>query len=67
MEALKDPLIDRVTKLVEASTAPPEWGDPHLASTPKSLAIGELARELDALRDAIKEIAVELQKLSTPD
>lgn len=64
---MKDTLLDRVTKLVEASKSPPGWGDPHLSTTPSSLAIGELARELDALRDAVQEIAVEVQKLSPPE
>jgi hypothetical protein len=56
--------MDRVTRLVETSKTLPEWGDPHLATTPKSVAIEQLARELDALRDAVKEITGEVQRLS---
>lgn len=60
-------LIERVDELVQASTAPPEWGSPHLSMTPTSIAIRELAKEIVALQSAVREIALEVQKLSAQD
>jgi hypothetical protein len=64
LESLTDTLIERVDKLVQASKAPREWGSPHLSTTPTSMAIQELANEIDALQNAVREIALEVQKLS---
>jgi hypothetical protein len=64
LESLADTLTERVDKLVRASKAPSEWGSPHLSTTPPSLAIRELATEVDALQRAVREIALEVQKLS---
>jgi hypothetical protein len=64
METLADTLIERVDKLVQASKAPREWGSPLLSVTPTSLAIPELAKEIEALQSAVREIAGEVQKLS---
>ena len=40
------------------------WGNPRLSSTPASLAIRELSVQNEALQDAVREIAEEVQKLS---
>jgi hypothetical protein len=60
-------LIERVDELVQASTAPREWGNPHLSTTPTSIAIQELAKEIEALQSAVREIALEVQKLLAQD
>ena len=67
---MTDTLAERVNKLVQTSKATQdevEWGSPRLSTTPTSLAIRGLAAEIDALRDAVREIALEVQKLSAPD
>lgn len=63
-EPLADTLIERVDKLVHARNAPLEWGDPLLSTTPTSLAVRELAVRTVALENAVREIALEVQKLS---
>jgi len=65
LETLTDTLIERVDKLVQASKAPSEWGSPHLSTTPTSVRIRELATEIEALQRAVREIALEVQKLSS--
>ena len=64
METLTDTLIERVNKLVPARDAPPEWGNPLLSTTPTSLAVRDLAVRTEALEIALREIALEVQKLS---
>jgi len=59
-------LVERVDELVQAGKAPLEWGSPHLSTTPTSLAIQELAVQVEALEVAVREIALEVQKLSAP-
>lgn len=61
---MADTLIERVDRLLQASEAPPEWGSPRLSVTPTSVAIRELAAETEALTNAVREIALEVQKLS---
>ena len=61
---LTDTLIERVDKLVHPRNAPPEWGNPLLSTTPTSLAIRDLAVRTEALENALREIALEVQKLS---
>jgi hypothetical protein len=58
LETLTDTLIQRVDKLVHASK------EPLLSTTPTPTAIGELVARTDALELAVREIAVEVQKLS---
>ena len=66
METLTDTLMERVDNLVQASKgAPLEWGSPFLSVTPTSVAIRELAAEIEALKCAVREIALEVQKVST--
>jgi len=50
-------LLERVEKLVQAHR-------PLLSTAPLSDAVGELALRIDALEKAVREIAVEVQKLS---
>ncbi len=64
METLTDTLTERVDKLVPASKAPLAWGSPRLSVTPTSVAIAQLAAQVEALENAVREIALEVQKLS---
>ena len=64
MESLADTLLERVDKLVQASKEPLEWGSPLLSTTPTSLAVRELATQVEALANAVREIALAVQKLS---
>ena len=66
METLTETLMERVAKLVPAGPAPPEWGNPLLSTTPTPIAIRELALRTEALENAVREIALELQRLSAP-
>jgi hypothetical protein len=59
-----DTLIERVDELVEAGKVPLEWGSPLLSVTPTSIAIQQLARQVEALENGVREIALEVQKLS---
>lgn len=67
METSTDTLIERLDKLIQAHRAPLEWGSPHLSVTPIPLAVPELAAEIAALEDVVREIAVEIRKLSDHD
>jgi hypothetical protein len=65
LEAVTDTtLIERVDRLVQAREALREWGSPHLSVTPTSLAIEQLAAQVEALQQAVREIALEVQRLS---
>ena len=59
-----DTLIERVDKLIQAGKTPREWGSPLLSVTPTPLAVLGLAAETAALADAVREIALEVQRLS---
>jgi hypothetical protein len=56
--------MERVNDLVPARDTPPEWGNPLLSTTPTSLAVRELAARTEALENAVREIALEVQKRS---
>jgi hypothetical protein len=58
LETFTDTLIERVDKLVRASKRP------LLSTTPDSIAVRELAAQVEALENAVREIALEVQKLS---
>ena len=60
-----DTLIERVDALIQTGKEPLEWGSPQLSTTPASLAVRELAAQFEALESAVREIALEVQKLST--
>lgn len=64
MKNLTDTLLERVEKLVPANKPPLEWGNPLLSTTPTSVAIRELALRTEALENALREIALEVRKLS---
>jgi hypothetical protein len=58
LKGLTDTLTERVDKLVQAHN------EPLLSTTPKTIAIAELASRVEALEAAVREIALEVQKLS---
>ena len=58
LETLTDTLIERVDNLIEAGK------EPLLTTTTTSVAIRELAARNEALEDAVREIALEVHKLS---
>jgi predicted sugar kinase len=58
VETLTDTLIERVDKLVQASK------EPVLSTTPASLAVQQLVARTEALETAVREIALEVHKLS---
>jgi hypothetical protein len=61
-------LIERVEELIQAaSRARPEWGSPHLSATPTAMRIDGLAAQFAALEEAMREIALEVEKLSARD
>lgn len=62
-ESLTDTLIERVDTLIHGHNAPLEWGNPLLSSTPRSLAVQNLAIRTEALEKAVLELAREFQKL----
>jgi hypothetical protein len=64
LEAATVSVIERVDQLVEAGQVAAEWGSPHLSVTPVSLAIETLAAQVEALQHAVREIALEVEKLS---
>jgi hypothetical protein len=64
MQTLTETLIERLDKLLQPSNAPLEWGNPLLSATPTSFAVRELAVRTEALEHAVREIALEIQKLS---
>ncbi len=63
-DSLTDALSERVDKLVQARKVPLGWGSPLLSVTPTCIAIRQLAVQLEALENAVREIALEVQKLS---
>jgi hypothetical protein len=60
-------LIERVDTLIQASRTPPGWGSPHMSVTPTAMRINALAAEFAALQEAMREIALEVEKLSARD
>ena len=58
LETLTDTLIERVNNLIEAGT------EPLLTTTPTSVAIRELAARIEALQNAVREIAREVQEIA---
>jgi hypothetical protein len=64
LKSLTDSLMERVEQLDSPSRPPPEWGNPLVSTTPTPLAIRELAIRMEALENAVREIALEVRKLS---
>jgi len=58
-------LMERVTKLLPDDEAKPQWGSASLSTTPISLAVPDLAARVSALENAVRELALEVEKLST--
>jgi hypothetical protein len=67
VDTLAETLTERVDRLIQASKLPLEWGSPHLSVTPISIAVRQLAAETAALADALREIALEVERLSDHD
>jgi hypothetical protein len=66
MEALVGTLTERVEALMQVRRlSANEWGSPHLSTTPRSLALENLAAQVANLENAVREIALEVQELST--
>ncbi|HEY2779021.1 MAG TPA: hypothetical protein VGI77_14075 [Gaiellaceae bacterium] len=63
-ETLLDPLMERINRLLPGSKARPEWGSASLSTTPTSLAVQDLVARIEALEDALREVSLEVQKLS---
>jgi hypothetical protein len=57
-EPLTGTLIERVNSLIDSGT------EPLLTTTPTSVAIRELAARIEALQGGLRELALEVQKLS---
>jgi hypothetical protein len=66
METLTGTLMNRVSRLLPATDAQPEWGNASLSTTPTPLAIQDLAARVEALENALREIVKEVQQLATP-
>jgi hypothetical protein len=65
VESLTDALMERVDKLVPATSSQHlEWGNPLLSTTPTPVAIRDLAIRVEALERALRETALEVEKLS---
>ena len=65
METLTGTLMNRVSRLLPATDAQPEWGSASLSTTPTTLAIQDLVARVEALENAMREIAREVQQLAT--
>ncbi len=63
MESLTEALVARVEELVPARDAPAEWGSALQSTTPRSVAIVDLAVRTDALEQAVREMALALQQI----
>lgn len=66
MDTLTGTLMNRVSRLLPNADAPPQWGSASLSTTPTPLAIQELAARVEALENALREIARDVQNLTTP-
>ena len=58
-----DTLAEDVNLIHLAGTRPVVWGNPLLSTTPTSMAIRDLAERLELLEDAVRVMALELQRL----
>jgi len=64
LESVSNTLLERVEELIHPHKASPAWGSPHLSVTPLSVAVPQLAAEVAALQAAVREMALEIQRLS---
>jgi hypothetical protein len=58
LESFTNTLMERVDNLVEADK------EPLLTTTPPSVVIRELAARIEALENAMREIALEVQEIA---
>lgn len=65
METPRNTLVDRVEELDKRGGRPLVWGNPLLTVTPRSLAIRDLAVRVVALEDALRDLALQVEQLST--
>jgi len=56
-------LVDEVDRLVQSCERPLVWGNPPVSTTPTSMAIRDLAARTEALENAVRQIALDVQKL----
>jgi hypothetical protein len=58
-----DTFAEAVDQLIHiAGKRPAVWGNPLLSSTPTSMAIRDLAERVEVLEEAVREMALELQR-----
>lgn len=63
LESVMHTLIERVDELVQHPTERPRtWGNPRVSTTPTAMVIPHLVERIEALEEALREIALELQK-----
>ena len=62
MQPMSDTLLDRVKRLLPDKDAQPEWGNPMLSTTPSRLALHNLAMRVEALEEAVRQLASEVEQ-----
>jgi hypothetical protein len=67
METAVQTLVERVEELIPTTDRERVWGDPLMSMTPISLSIHELGVRIEALEEAVREIACEVQRLSAEE
>ncbi len=63
MESLTETLVERVQELLPDRDTPHDWGNALQSTTPRSVAVQDLAERTDALEQLVREMAVALQQL----
>ncbi len=65
MVTVTNTLVERVHELIhQPSERPLVWGNPRLGATPNSIAMHDLVVRIEALEEAVLEIAFDVQRLS---
>ena len=65
MGAVTDALVERVDELLHRHGEQPlVWGNPLVSTTPTSMAIHDLCLRVESLEEAVREIALAVQRLS---
>jgi hypothetical protein len=65
VQTLSSTLVERVQAFVNNDDAPVEWGSPLLSTTPTPVAIRQLAAQLAGVEQALRAIALEVEKLAS--
>jgi len=61
-------IAERVHHLVHPGGKRPRvWGDPLVSTTPTSMAIQDLAERMEVLEEAVREIALRLERVENDD